>query len=144
MSSNTTMHFFDITVEMDRGVDIRDITSAIQNLVGKSGVRNGVVHITSVGSTGSVTTIEFEPGAVEDLKRAINELAPPDRTYEHEKAWHDGNGHSHVQSALLGPSLSVSIRDGRLALGTWQQIVLINHDIRRRNRRVTVTIVGIT
>ncbi|HDL90168.1 MAG TPA: YjbQ family protein [Thermodesulforhabdus norvegica] len=138
------MHFFDITVEMDRGVDIRDITSAIQNLVGKSGVRNGVVHITSVGSTGSVTTIEFEPGAVEDLKRAINELAPPDRTYEHEKAWHDGNGHSHVQSALLGPSLSVSIRDGRLALGTWQQIVLINHDIRRRNRRVTVTIVGIT
>jgi len=144
MSSNTTMHFFDITVEMDRGVDIRDITSAIQNLVGKSGVRNGVVHITSVGSTGSVTTIEFEPGAVEDLKRAINELAPPDRTYEHEKAWHDGNGHSHVQSALLGPSLSVSIRDGRLALGTWQQIVLINHDIRRRNRRLTVTIVGIT
>ncbi len=79
---------------------------------------------------------------IEDLKRAINELAPPDRYYEHERAWHDGNGHSHVQSALLGPSVSISIRGGKLELGTWQQIVLINHDVHPRLRKVSLTIIG--
>jgi len=132
----------DFSIRMDRGVDIRDITPIINKAVSKSRIKEGIAHLTSVGSTGSITTIEYEPGAIEDLKRAINELAPPGRNYQHEKAWHDGNGHSHVQSALLGASLSVSIRNSKLILGTWQQIVLINHDIHPRERRVTLTIIG--
>ncbi len=132
----------DFSIKMGRGVDIKDITAIVNKAVTESQVKEGVAHLTSIGSTGSITTIEYEPGAIEDLKRAINELAPPHRDYEHEKAWHDGNGHSHVQSALMGASLSVSIRNNRLVLGTWQQIVLINHDIHPRERRVTLTIIG--
>ena len=136
------LYTYDFSVKMEKGIDIRDITPILREAVSNSNIKQGVLHINSIGSTGSVTTIEYEPGAIEDLKRAINELAPPDRYYEHEKAWHDGNGHSHVQSALLGPSVSIGIRDGKLALGTWQQVVLINHDIRPRERRVTLTIIG--
>ena len=95
-----------------------------------------------IGSTSSVTTIEFEPGLVNDLKKAITRFAPPDIEYDHEKAWHDGNGHSHVQAALLGPSIVLPVRDGRLALGTWQQAVIINHDNRARERVVDITIIG--
>jgi secondary thiamine-phosphate synthase enzyme len=95
-----------------------------------------------VGSTGSLTTIEFEPGVIEDLKRAINRLAPPGDEYEHEKAWHDGNGHSHVQAALLGPSIALPIRGGRLKLGTWQQVVAVNHDNGPRKRKIEVTVIG--
>ena len=129
-------------VPMKRGVDIQDITGRLRSIVASIGVRTGILHVTIVGSTGSVTTIEYEPGVVEDLKRAIERLAPPGLEYEHEKAWHDGNGHSHVQAALLGPSLAVSIRNGKLALGTWQQVVIINHDNRSRTRRVEVTVLG--
>jgi len=110
------LYKFDFSIKMKEGVDIKDITDIVAEAVAKANIKDGVVHITSIGSTGSVTTIEYEPGVIEDLKRAINELAPPDRYYEHERAWHDGNGHSHVQSALLGPSESISIRDGRLQL----------------------------
>ena len=95
-----------------------------------------------VGSTGSLTTIEYEPGVVRDLMAAVNRLASPDLEYEHEKAWHDGNGHSHVQAALLGPSIVLPIRKGRLKLGTWQQVVAINHDNRSRQRTIEVTITG--
>jgi len=102
----------------------------------------GLMGLFVVGSTASLTTIEYEPGAVEDLMRAINRLAEPGAVYEHEKAWHDGNGHSHVQAALLGPSLSVPIRGGKLLTGSWQQVVLINHDARARERRVEATIIG--
>ncbi len=136
------LYKFDFSVEMEKGVDIKDITGIVAEAVTKANVKDGVVHVTSIGSTGSVTTIEYEPGVIEDLKRAINELAPPDRYYEHERAWHDGNGHSHVQSALLGPSVSISIRGGKLELGTWQQIVLINHDVHPRLRKVSLTIIG--
>ncbi len=90
--------------------------------------RNGQLSAVMVGSTGSLTTIEYEPGVVEDLKRAINLLAPPGIDYAHEAAWHDGNGHSHVQAALLGPSIVLPIRNGNLKTGTWQQLVAINHD----------------
>lgn len=136
------LYFHDFQLQMDKGIDIRDITPILREAVLKSNIKNGIVHVTSIGSTGSITTIEYEPGVVEDLKRAIEEIAPPDRFYEHEKTWHDGNGHSHVQAALLGPSLTVSIRNGKLILGTWQQVVLINHDIHPRERKITVTIVG--
>ncbi len=136
------VYTYDFKIFMDRGIDIKDITSTIEDMVTQSGIKEGSVHITSIGSTGSITTIEFEPGVVKDLKDIINEIAPADRYYEHERAWHDGNGHSHVQAAILGPSIVVAVRDHRLVLGTWQQIVVINHDIKPRNRMITVTIIG--
>ena len=131
-----------IEVKLQIGPDIRDITPDLDRLVKKSDIKSGSLYATMVGSTGSITTIEFEPGAVEDLKRAIKRLAPPGLEYEHEKAWHDGNGHSHVQAALLGPSIALPIRNRQLRLGTWQQVVAINHDNGPRTRTVEVTIIG--
>ncbi|THB67904.1 MAG: YjbQ family protein [Desulfovibrio sp.] len=119
-----------------------DVTRELERLVAESGVVRGVAHATVVGSTGSLTTIEYEPGVVEDLKAAIERLAPQGMEYAHELAWHDGNGHSHVQAALLGPSISVPVRGGRLKLGAWQQVTLINHDNKARTRGVEVTVVG--
>ncbi len=131
-----------ITVDLKVGPDIRDVTAELNQLVVAAGIRDGVLAASVVGSTGSITTIEYEPGVVEDLKRAVNRLAPPGETYAHEEAWHDGNGHSHVQAALLGPSVQIAVRDGRLLLGTWQQVVVINHDNRSRRRPVAVTVTG--
>ena len=131
-----------IEIPMKVGPDIVDITDKLAFMVQKVGIVDGSLHASIVGSTGSLTTIEFEPGVVEDLKRAIRRLAPPEMEYEHEKAWHDGNGHSHVQAALLGPSVAIPIRGGAFVLGTWQQVVVINHDNRPRQRRVEVTLVG--
>ena len=131
-----------IEVSLKVGPDIRDITPALDGLIRESRIENGVLFAAVVGSTGSLTTIEYEPGVVQDLIMAINRLAPPGIEYEHEKAWHDGNGHSHVQAALLGPSLALPVRAGRLKTGTWQQVVAINHDNRARNRTIEVTITG--
>ena len=133
-----------VMVSLDTGPDIRDITPALEQLIDGLRVENGNLCATMVGSTGSLTTIEYEPGVVRDLMAAVNRLAPPDQEYEHEKAWHDGNGHSHVQAALLGPSISLPIRKGRLKLGTWQQVVAFNHDNRSRQRTIEVTIIGTT
>jgi secondary thiamine-phosphate synthase enzyme len=133
-----------VDVDLQVGPDIIDITQALARLVETSNVSIGSLFATMIGSTGSITTIEFEPGVVEDLKRAVNRLAPPGIDYQHEKAWHDGNGHSHVQAALLGPSIALPIRKRRLKLGTWQQVVAINHDNRPRKRPIEVTIMGIT
>ncbi len=139
---NTIVHCDRVEVSTDIGPDIADITDQLGRIVEKSGVENGSLHVSVIGSAGSLTTIEYEPGVVEDLKRAIINLAPPDMEYEHEKAWHDGNGHSHVQAALLGPSVAIPIRHGVLALGTWQQVVLINHDNGPRQRQAEVTVIG--
>ena len=133
-----------VKVSLDPGPDIRDITPALVQLIDDFRVENGNLCATMVGSTGSLTTIEYEPGVVRELMAAVNRLPPPDLEYEHEKAWHDGNGHSHVQAALLGPSISLPIRKGRLKLGTWQQVVAFNHDNRSRQRTIEVTIVGTT
>ncbi len=133
-----------VKVSLDTGPDIRDITPALEQLIHDLQVENGSLSATMVGSTGSLTTIEYEPGVVRDLMTAVSRLAPPDLEYEHEKAWHDGNGHSHVQAALLGPSIVLPIREGRLKLGTWQQVVAINHDNRSRQRTIEVTIMGTT
>ena len=138
------IHLDRFDVQMATGPDIADVSGALDRVVAASGIRDGSVHATVVGSTGSLTTIEFEPGAVEDLRRAVSRLAPPDAVYAHELAWHDGNGHSHVQAALLGPSLVMPVRDGRIRLGTWQQPVMINHDNRPRRRTVEVTVIGLT
>ncbi len=136
------VHCQSIDVALGVGPDLADITPQLARIVAGAGVARGSAQLAAVGSTASLTTIEYEPGAVEDLKDAIRRLAPPDRTYAHEMTWHDGNGHSHVQAALLGPSLVVPVRDGRLRLGTWQQVVLINHDIHARRRTVEVTVIG--
>ena len=139
-----SIHCGSFEVKLEKGPDICDITDALERMVAASGIDCGSLSVTMVGSTGSLTTIEFEPGAVQDLKDAINRLAPPGLEYAHEQAWHDGNGHSHVQAALMGPSLSLPVRDKRLKLGTWQQVVAVNHDNRSRTRPIEVTIVGRT
>ncbi len=132
-----------ISVSAGKGVDIVDITAQLEELVRDSGVFTGSLHAVCLGSTGSLTCIEYEPGVIADLARTVNELAFPDREYEHEKAWGDGNGHSHVQAALMGPSLGIAVRKGRCLLGTWQQAVVINHDVKPRTRKIEVTIMGL-
>ena len=136
------MHTYTLTLNLETGPDMGDITGSLKRCLKESGITCGVVQVFVTGSTGSVTTIEYEPGVVEDLKRAVTELAPPDGVYAHEMAWHDGNGHSHVQAALLGPSISLPVREGRLTLGTWQQVVVINHDNGPRTRKIEVTVLG--
>lgn len=131
-----------LTRKMRTGPDICDITADLTALVNRADMDTGIMHLFIPGSTGSVTTIEYEPGVVEDLKRTVTNLAPPDNVYDHELAWHDGNGHSHIQAALLGPCLSIPIRKGRLNLGTWQQAVVINHDNSPRTRKIEITIIG--
>ena len=140
--STIVMYCQSIEVSLRTGPDIGDITGALENLIGESRIENGQLCATMVGSTGSLTTIEYEPGVIEDLKRAITSLAPPGIEYEHDEAWHDGNGHSHIQSALLGPSIALAVRNGNLKTGTWQQVVAINHDNHPRTRRIEVTIIG--
>ncbi len=133
-----------VEIHLKTGPDVRDITPALEQLIYDSQVEMGSLNATMVGSTGSLTTIEYEPGVVSDLIAAVNRLAPPELAYAHEKAWHDGNGHSHVQAALLGPSIVLPIRMGQLKIGTWQQVVAINHDNHARQRTIEVTIIGTT
>jgi secondary thiamine-phosphate synthase enzyme len=122
--------------------DIVDITNGVDAVTGRSGVKNGLVTVFCPGSTGSVTTIEYESGVVRDLQKAIEKIAPSNIPYEHDKRWGDGNGFSHVRAALMKPSLTVPIIKGKLALGTWQQIVFIDFDNRKRERNLIVQIVG--
>jgi len=131
-----------LNVDLRTGPDLADITDSLSELVMRSGVADGSVFATVIGSTGSITTIEYEPGVIEDLKQAVSRLAPLGQPYAHEEAWHDGNGHSHVQAALLGPSIALPIRQGGLRLGTWQQVVVINHDNKPRKRTIEVTAIG--
>jgi secondary thiamine-phosphate synthase enzyme len=122
--------------------DIIDLTGVTQEFVRSCGVREGLLVVFTPGSTAGITTIEYESGAIADLKRALEIMAPRHGEYEHNIRWGDGNGYSHVRSALIGPSLAVPVRDGRLELGTWQQIVLCDFDNRPRRRRVTLQLVG--
>jgi secondary thiamine-phosphate synthase enzyme len=121
---------------------MHDLTRQVAEIVSQSRVRTGIAHLFNVGSTASLGTIEFEPGLEKDLPDILDKLIPPSREYGHEKAWHDGNGHSHLQATLLGPSLTVPIRDGKLALGTWQQIFHLECDVKPRRRAVVVTVIG--
>ena len=122
--------------------DVHDITRQVEETVRASGVGEGTVTVFVPGSTAGITTIEFEPGAVEDLRRAIDRLAPSDIRYDHDQRWGDGNGFAHVRAALLGPSLTVPVHGGRPELGTWQQIVLIDFDNRPRSREIVIRTVG--
>ncbi|MDH3719359.1 MAG: secondary thiamine-phosphate synthase enzyme YjbQ [Planctomycetota bacterium] len=122
--------------------DMHDLTDSVAGIVQKSEIRDGIVHVFNVGSTGAVGTIEFEPGLQRDLPEVLDRLMPPSPHYGHEQAWHDGNGHSHLQATTLGPSLSVPVADGRLVLGTWQQIFHIECDVKPRKRTIVVTVMG--
>ncbi len=122
--------------------DIHDLTGEVAAIVKAARVATGIVHLFNIGSTAALGTVEMEPGLQADLPDLLDRLIPPGRDYGHERAWHDGNGHSHLQSTLLGPALTVPITDGKLALGTWQQIFHLECDVKPRRRVVTVTVVG--
>ncbi len=122
--------------------DMHDITGQVAAAVNSSGVTTGIVNVFNIGSTAAVGTIEFEPGLQEDMPAILDKLIPPSRSYGHEQAWHDGNGHSHLQATLLGPSLTVPIADGKLVLGTWQQIFHLECDVGGRERAVLITVLG--
>ncbi len=122
--------------------DIHDVTAQVQRIVTEEGLREGIVTVFTPGATASVSTIEFESGAVADLKEAVRRTAPEDLHYRHDARWGDGNGFSHVRAALGGPSLTVPVTSGSLTLGTWQQIIVLDHDNRPRKRRVVVQMMG--
>ena len=121
---------------------MHDLTGQVAAVVKRSGIATGVAHVFAVGSTAAVSVVEFEPGLQRDVPETLDRLIPPSRQYGHEQAWHDGNGHSHLQATLMGPSLSVPISDGALVLGTWQQIFHLECDVRPRQRTVVVTVMG--
>jgi secondary thiamine-phosphate synthase enzyme len=121
---------------------MHNLTDQVSGIVSASGIRTGTVNIFNIGSTAAVGTIEFEPGLERDLPEILDKLIPPSRNYGHEQAWHDGNGHSHLQATLLGPSLTVPVANGKPLLGTWQQIFHLECDVRGRQRTVVVTVAG--
>jgi secondary thiamine-phosphate synthase enzyme len=122
--------------------EIVDITEMVAGMVEESGLSSGLAVVFVPGATGAVTTIEHEPGLVSDLQDALERIAPKNKKYAHNQRWGDGNGHSHIRAALVGPSLTVPFLDGRLMLGTWQQIVFLELDTRSRHRRIVVQMAG--
>ncbi|GBE55591.1 MAG TPA: YjbQ family protein [Euryarchaeota archaeon] len=130
----------DLEAEAHRG--IVNITRKIQEFVSESGMKSGIAVIFNIGSTGAITTMEYEPGLMKDIPRVLERMAPGEDRYEHHLTWGDDNGSAHVKAAMLGPSLTVPFTGGKLSLGTWQQIVVINFDTRARRRRVVVQIMG--
>jgi len=131
-----------IQLATDKNGDMHDLTDKVNAIVKNSGIQTGMVHVFNIGSTASIGTIEFEPGLERDLPELLNKLIPPSRDYGHEQTWHDGNGHSHLQATWLGPSITVPLKNGRLELGTWQQIFHLECDVKPRRRQVIVTIYG--
>jgi secondary thiamine-phosphate synthase enzyme len=131
-----------ISLQSGRHGHMHDITGEVARAVEQSKVTTGVAQVFAVGSTSAVSVVEFEPGLIRDVPEMLDRLIPPSREYGHEQAWHDGNGHSHLQATLMGPSLSVPITEGQLVLGTWQQVFHIDCDVRPRQRTVIVTILG--
>jgi secondary thiamine-phosphate synthase enzyme len=122
--------------------DTQDITTAVAEILEASAVQNGLLTVFCQGSTGTITTIEFEPGVIKDLQEALDKIAPSGIPYHHDKAWGDSNGFSHVRAALMKPGLTIPILDGKMQLGTWQQLVFIDFDNRPRQRKVLVQVMG--
>jgi len=131
-----------ISIKTKGFCDMIDMTDRVISVLKRSGVENGLVTVFCSGSTGTVTTIEYESGVLKDLQKALEKIVPSDIPYEHDKRWGDGNGFSHVRAALMKPSLTIPVGQGRLALGTWQQVVLIDFDNRRRDRNILVHVMG--
>jgi secondary thiamine-phosphate synthase enzyme len=132
----------EIQVQTTGHRQMQNLTDEVAQVVSASHIRTGVVNVFNVGSTGAIGTIEFEPGLQKDLPAILDKLFPPSRDYGHEQAWHDGNGHSHLQATMLGPSLTVPIKDGKLILGTWQQVFHLECDIKPRRRTIVITVMG--
>jgi secondary thiamine-phosphate synthase enzyme len=131
-----------ISVNTKGNADIHDITEQITNAVSNSGLKDGIVTIFCSSSTSALTTSEYENGALSDLRRLFDEIIPSNREYAHNERWHDGNGHSHVRAALLGPSITIPFVGGQLTLGTWQQVIYIDFDNRPRQRKLVVQLIG--
>ena len=137
-----SVYYDEVNVETKGEVDIVNITDDVQKIVNKSKIKDGFACVFVPGSTGSVITIEYEPGLMKDLSRALQKIAPKGEHYDHHETWHDDNGHSHVRASLMGPSVTVPIKNGRLLHGTWQQIVFVELDTRPRDRNIVVQIMG--
>ena len=137
-----SVSYNEINIKTNGEVDIVDITSDLQKIVNKSNIKNGIVCIFVPGSTGTITTIEYEPGLMKDLPRALEKIAPKNEYYNHHETWHDDNGHSHVRASLMGPSTTIPVKNGKILHGTWQQIVFVELDTSPRNRNIVVQIVG--
>lgn len=131
-----------ITLQTRGHRHMHDITDRVAGVVAESGIQIGTVHVFNIGSTASIGTIEFEPGLEQDLPDLLDKLMPPSRDYGHEQAWHDGNGHSHLQATTMGPEITVPVEAGTLVLGTWQQIFHLECDIKPRSREILVTVSG--
>ena len=122
--------------------DIKDVSRQVQDIVSKSMIQNGLAHIFVVGSTGSVSTVEYEPALVEDVKEQLEKLIPSTLQSRHSQTWGDDNGFSHIRATFMGPGMTVPVVNGKVLLGTWQQIVVIDHDNRARNREIYVQVLG--
>ncbi len=132
-----------VSVSTKGNTEVVDLTKKIESELSRGTIKNGIVAVFAVGSTAGITTTEFEPGlARTDFRNTLEKIAPEDGDYQHENTWHDDNGHSHIRAGLIGPSLTVPLVDGRLTLGTWQQIVLMDFDTRSRNREIVVQVMG--
>jgi secondary thiamine-phosphate synthase enzyme len=143
VQQETTMIFSETISLSTKGFsDILEITHHVDAVIDRSRIENGLVTVFCPGSTGAVTTIEYESGVLKDLQKAIEKIVPSNIPYEHDKRWGDGNGFSHVRAALMKPSLTIPLIKGRLTLGTWQQIVFIDFDNRRRERNILVQVMG--
>jgi len=133
---------FSISLNTSGDAETHDITDAIADVVSKSGLKAGTVTVFCPSSTSALTTIEYESGAVSDLKRLFDEIIPQNREYAHNARWHDGNGHSHIRASLLGPSLTIPFVEGQLTLGTWQQVIYVDFDNKPRRRELVLQIIG--
>ena len=136
------VHQEELTISTHGHRHMHDITAEVAAVVERSGVRTGTLHVFNVGSTGAIGAIEYEPGLECDLPEMLDRLIPPNRKYGHEQAWHDGNGHSHLQATWLGPALSVPVAESQPVLGTWQQIFHLECDVKPRERTIVVTVMG--
>ncbi|NOY79326.1 MAG: YjbQ family protein [Calditrichaeota bacterium] len=134
--------FETITKETRGNTDIIDITPDVREKIGQSSLRQGSVLLFVPGSTGALTTIEYEPGLLQDLPEFFEQIIPSNRSYHHDRTWGDGNGYSHLRASLVGPSLNIPFYAGELVLGTWQQIIFIDFDNRPRHRKIIVHIIG--
>jgi len=133
---------FSISLNTSGDSEVHDITDAIADAVSKSGLKAGTVTVFCPSSTSALTTIEYESGAVSDLKRLFNEIVPQNREYAHNARWHDGNGHSHIRASLLGPSLTIPFVESQLTLGTWQQVIYVDFDNKPRRRELVLQMIG--
>jgi len=136
------VHQQQISIHTNGHRDMHNLTSQVAEIVAASGIVTGIAQVFNVGSTASIGMIEFEPGLEEDLPELLDRLIPPSREYGHERAWHDGNGHSHLQATWLGLSVTIPIANGVPVLGTWQQIFHLECDVKSRTRTIVVTVMG--